>query len=114
MKNNKKIGLHGGGIAVKSYIHIRDVSNGELLAMEKGKNGEIYPQWQNIISVKDHRGELSHYVAVFADMSVIKRNQQEIDYLAHHDPLTKLPNRLLLNERLSTAIARSTASAEAL
>lgn len=71
------------------------------------KNGEIYPQWQNIISVKDHRGELSHYVAVFADMSVIKRNQQEIDYLAHHDPLTKLPNRLLLNERLSNAIARS-------
>lgn len=71
------------------------------------KNGEIYPQWQNIISVKDHRGELSHYVAVFADMSVIKRNQQEIDYLAHHDPLTKLPNRLLLNERLSTAIARA-------
>ena len=32
----------GGGVAVKSYIHIRDVSNGELLAMEKGKNGEIY------------------------------------------------------------------------
>ncbi|MDJ0652104.1 MAG: GDP-mannose 4,6-dehydratase [Simkaniaceae bacterium] len=42
IQNNKKIQLHGGGAAVKSYIHIRDVSNGELLAMEKGKAGEIY------------------------------------------------------------------------
>ncbi|MCB1107764.1 MAG: GDP-mannose 4,6-dehydratase [Chlamydiia bacterium] len=42
LKNNKKIGLHGGGVAVKSYIHIRDVSQGTLLAMEKGRLGEIY------------------------------------------------------------------------
>lgn len=42
IKNQKKIGLHGGGVAVKSYIHIRDVSRGELLAMEKGRIGEIY------------------------------------------------------------------------
>jgi dTDP-glucose 4,6-dehydratase len=42
MKQKKKIPLHGGGLAVKSYIHIRDVSRGELLAMEKGKVGEIY------------------------------------------------------------------------
>ena len=42
MKQKKKIPLHGGGKAVKSYIHIRDVSRGELLAMENGKPGEIY------------------------------------------------------------------------
>ncbi len=42
IKNKKKIQLHGGGVAVKSYIHIRDVSNGELLVMEKGHAGEIY------------------------------------------------------------------------
>lgn len=42
IKNNKKIGLHGGGVAVKSYIHIRDVSRGELLLMEQGRIGEIY------------------------------------------------------------------------
>ncbi|MCP5468958.1 MAG: GDP-mannose 4,6-dehydratase [Chlamydiales bacterium] len=42
MKQGKKIPLHGGGKAVKSYIHIRDVSKGELLAMEHGKVGEIY------------------------------------------------------------------------
>ena len=42
IKMGKDIELHGGGHAVKSYIHIRDVSKGELLAMEKGRAGEIY------------------------------------------------------------------------
>ncbi|HET6884325.1 MAG TPA: GDP-mannose 4,6-dehydratase [Pirellulales bacterium] len=40
--SNRKISLHGGGTAVKSYIHIRDVSRGELLAMECGRPGAIY------------------------------------------------------------------------
>lgn len=42
IKLKKIIELHGGGHAVKSYIHIRDISKGELAAMEKGKSGEIY------------------------------------------------------------------------
>lgn len=42
MKLGKKIQLHGGGRAVKSYIHIRDVSRGELAVMEKGRVGELY------------------------------------------------------------------------
>jgi dTDP-glucose 4,6-dehydratase len=42
LKTGKKIELHGGGEAIKSYIHIRDVSRGELAAMEKGVPGEIY------------------------------------------------------------------------
>jgi len=42
LKDGKTIPLHGGGVAVKSYIHIRDVSRGELLAMEQGQLGQIY------------------------------------------------------------------------
>lgn len=42
IKMGKTIELHGGGHAIKSYIHIKDISNGELLAMEKGRVGEIY------------------------------------------------------------------------
>jgi dTDP-glucose 4,6-dehydratase len=42
LKLGKTIGLHGGGRAVKSYIHIRDVSRGELAAMEEGRPGELY------------------------------------------------------------------------
>lgn len=42
IKTEKLIELHGGGKAIKSYIHIRDISQGTLLAMEKGRLGEIY------------------------------------------------------------------------
>jgi dTDP-glucose 4,6-dehydratase len=54
IKQGKKIPLHGGGQAIKSYIHIRDVSNGELQVMENGKSGEIYHiSPGNGIAVKD-------------------------------------------------------------
>lgn len=42
LKLGKKIELHGGGVAVKSYIHIRDISRGELSVLEKGQLGQIY------------------------------------------------------------------------
>lgn len=42
LKKGKTIELHGGGTAVKSYIHIRDISRGELAAMERGQAGAIY------------------------------------------------------------------------
>ncbi len=68
------------------------------------KNGEIFPEWLTISSVTDEKGNLTHYVGLFSDISQIKRSQDQLDFLAHHDALTGLPNRLLLNERLEQAI----------
>jgi len=68
------------------------------------KNGEIYPQWQCIRAIHDEHGVLSHYVAVFSDISLLKNSQNELDHLAHHDPLSNLPNRLLFSERVARAI----------
>ena len=42
LKSGRPIELHGGGKAVKSYIHIRDISRGELAILEKGTLGNIY------------------------------------------------------------------------
>lgn len=54
LRRGKTIELHGGGEAVKSYIHIRDVSRGELAAMENGKKGSIYHlSPDNGIAVRD-------------------------------------------------------------
>lgn len=54
LQQGKKIMLHGGGKAVKSYIHIRDVCNGIRMAMEKGENGEIYHlSGEDEISIRD-------------------------------------------------------------
>jgi diguanylate cyclase (GGDEF)-like protein/PAS domain S-box-containing protein len=71
------------------------------------KNGEIYPQWQCIRAIHDEQGGVSHYVAVFSDISALKRSQHELDYLAHHDPLSDLPNRLLFTERVAHALQRA-------
>ena len=71
------------------------------------KSGEIYPQWQCIRVIHDEQGRVSHYVAVFSDITALKRSQRELDYLAHHDPLSNLPNRLLFTERVAHALQRS-------
>ncbi|MGR3890220.1 phosphodiesterase DibA [Pseudomonas sp. 1152_12] len=69
------------------------------------KSGEIYPQWQTIRVVRDDQGKVSHYVAVFSDISAIKDSEHELAHLAHHDPLTDLPNRLLFTDRAEQALA---------
>lgn len=68
------------------------------------KNGEIYPEWLNITAVTDDRGQVTNYVASFADITERKSAEDEIQYLAFHDPLTSLPNRRLLLERLKHGI----------
>ncbi|SKB07409.1 diguanylate cyclase/phosphodiesterase with PAS/PAC sensor(s) [Pseudomonas extremaustralis] len=69
------------------------------------KSGEIYPQWQTIRVIYDDQDHLSHYVAVFSDISAIKESEHELAHLAHHDPLTDLPNRLLFTDRAKQALA---------
>lgn len=71
------------------------------------KSGEIYPVWQNLRSIHDDQGQLSHYVAVFSDLSALKRSREEMDQLAHYDPLVNLPNRLLFTERAKQALERA-------
>ncbi|QKQ28289.1 diguanylate cyclase [Candidatus Reidiella endopervernicosa] len=71
------------------------------------KNGDIFPCWQTISAVKDEAGKVSHYVSLISDITTIKESQAKAEYLAHHDPLTKLPNRLLFNARVDHAIERA-------
>ena len=71
------------------------------------KSGEVYPQWQNIRAVNDEQGQLLHYVAVFSDLTLLKRSQQEMAYLTHYDQLVELPNRLLFMELVRKELDRS-------
>jgi diguanylate cyclase (GGDEF)-like protein/PAS domain S-box-containing protein len=70
------------------------------------KNGEIYPELLGISAVKDSQGNTLSYVAVFSDISKIKAAQDDLDFLAHHDWLTNLPNRLMFQSRLRHAMSR--------
>jgi diguanylate cyclase (GGDEF)-like protein/PAS domain S-box-containing protein len=73
----------------------------------KCKDGRIFPEWLTISAVKDTAGKLTHYVGVFSDITAIKTAYDQISHLAHHDALTGLPNRLLLEDRLHVAIQRA-------
>ncbi|UUY08987.1 EAL domain-containing protein [Pseudomonas sp. J452] len=70
----------------------------------KRKNGELYPEWLTISAVRNQADDITHFVGVFADISTLKHAQARLDHQAHHDPLTGLPNRLLFETRLATAL----------
>lgn len=71
------------------------------------KSGKIQPEWLNITRVCNGAGETTHYVASFIDTSAIRASQEQLHFLAHHDNLTGLPNRLLLKDRLTQSFKRA-------
>ncbi|MGV8837579.1 EAL domain-containing protein, partial [Cellvibrio sp.] len=72
--------------------------------INKRKNGEKFPTWYSISQVLNADGQPENYIAIFSDISERKKSRERIDFLAHHDSLTELPNRALLNDRLEMAI----------
>ena len=57
--------------------------------------------------VKDEHGQPTHYLGVFTDLSTLKHREEQLERLAHYDPLTDLPNRLLLRSLLQHALERA-------
>jgi len=68
------------------------------------KDGEVYPQWLSISSMRDETGAITHCVSTFLDISEEKRIRHELEYLANHDILTGLPNRKLFIDRIEHAL----------
>ncbi len=67
------------------------------------KSGERYPEWLSLSPVSDG-GRITHYVAIISDLTERKEAESRIDYLASHDPLTGLPNRVLFQGRTDQAL----------
>ncbi len=68
------------------------------------KNGEIYIEWLSINAIRNDKGEVENYIGIFSDVTHQRKDAQQQAFLATHDPLTGLSNRLLLNDRLEHAI----------
>jgi diguanylate cyclase (GGDEF)-like protein/PAS domain S-box-containing protein len=84
-------------------IATRGSWQGEIWNRRKG--GDVYPEWLTITAVKDQAGLTTHYVATFSDITSRKTAEDEIRNLAFYDPLTRLPNRRLLMDRLGLALS---------
>ena len=97
-------GQHDSAFYAAMWHQLTDEGHWQGEIYNKRKNGELYPSWLTISAVRNSEREITHFVAVFADISSIKHAQAKLDYQAHHDPLTGLPNRALFENRLQAVL----------
>jgi len=100
-------GLHDKAFYQAMWATINETGSWQGEIWNRRKNGQVYPEWLTINRVTDDNGDLAHFVAVFSDITQVKQSEDELEHLAHHDPLTDLPNRLLLHARLEQAMKRA-------
>lgn len=74
---------------------------------DRRKDGSLYPEWLTITAVRDAEGKITNYVGTMIDITLRKAAEDEVRNLAFYDPLTRLPNRRLLFDRLDQALATS-------
>jgi diguanylate cyclase (GGDEF)-like protein/PAS domain S-box-containing protein len=102
-----KSSRHEASFYEAMWTNIRKTGSWQGEVWDRRKNGEIYPTWFTITAVKDKLGKTTHYVGMVTDITRRKSAEEEIAHLAFYDPLTQLPNRRLLIDRLQQALATS-------
>lgn len=70
----------------------------------RNHQGELFAEQLAINTVRNSQGEISHFVGLFSDITQQKHQQQQLEYIAHYDTLTGLPNRVLLAEKMRVAM----------
>ncbi|HYG13696.1 MAG TPA: PAS domain S-box protein, partial [Methylophilaceae bacterium] len=97
-------GRHGRDFFQQMWQSLEEIGYWQGEIWNRRKNGDIHPVLMSISVIKNGDGNVVNYVGVFADISNLKASEAQLEFLAHHDPLTRLPNRLMLISRLGHAI----------
>ena len=100
-------GRHDAAFYAAMWASIKRDGSWQGEIWNRRKSGEVFPEWLTISVVRDADHKVTHYVAAFSDISLRKSAEDQIHSLAFYDPLTYLPNRRLLMDRLEQALSTS-------
>ena len=102
-----KSGVQDAGFYQRFWTDLKEKGQWQGEVFNRKKSGEIYPEWLTVTAARDSEGRILSYIAVFSDMSRLQEAEKRLSYIAYHDTLTGLPNRLLLLDRVRQAIAQA-------
>lgn len=105
--NILRSGMHSAEFYAEFWSKLQEEGGWQGEIYNRKKSGEIYPEWLTVNVACDEQGRILSYVAVFTDMSRLVQTEKRLVYLAHHDTLTGLPNRLLFQDRLEQSLVQS-------
>src|SRR5690606_24617848 len=86
---------------------VRSTGSWQGVVWNRRSDGEHYAELLSISSICASDGRVTHYIGTFSDITRLKKHEMHLEYLAHYDNLTNLPNRALLRDRLQQAMAHS-------
>jgi len=98
-------GRQGPGFYAELWGRLKQTGRWEGEIWNRRKDGTAYAEWLTITAVRNDAEEVVNYVGVFSDITAVKQDQDRLARMAYHDPLTGLPNRALILDRLSHALA---------
>ncbi|MCB1738530.1 MAG: diguanylate cyclase, partial [Gammaproteobacteria bacterium] len=100
-------GIHDDAFYKELWQNIESQGFWQSEIWNRNKSGDIYPQWLTISAIRDEREQVINYVGVFSDISQLKTVEEQLSHQAHHDALTGLPNRLLMESLLQHSLDRN-------
>ena len=100
-------GAHGESFYDALWRAIGETGGWQGEMVRRRRSGALFPAFCSISAVRDESGGIKNYVCVFHDISSSKEYEERLEFLAHHDALTRLPNRVRFRESFKQALARS-------
>ncbi|MBH9578534.1 EAL domain-containing protein [Inhella proteolytica] len=100
-------GRHDAGFYREFWSTLQQRGSWQGEIWNRNKRGEAFLALQSVSAVRDRQGQVQHYISVFTDVTRARQHESELDRIAHYDPLTGLPNRRLLVDRLQLALHRA-------
>lgn len=97
-------GRHDASFYINMWAAIHATGSWRGEVWNRKKNGEIYPEWLSISSIRDESGRIEYYIGIFYDITKQKSSEEHLIYLAHFDALTGLPNRALFLEEFKETL----------